>query len=241
MVGDFCPDRSGLGRSNGVSRVDGHAEKGECELRIIASEFEIRHAKLIRRVIVLAAWATYLVDREDVVWRFTRRYPNRFLLEHSAFGFATLFIGTAAVLSTRTGAAQAASERGTLTGPIEGKNPFPREQLLGELLYAIGLASLVPLLGSVLLVVGECVRVLRLGLFRKATKASHRPPIQPGQLGKAIGPQTVKWGIFLTMIVFAVTLIDRVADYGILASILLGAVLNLPRSRSRSDANSRSI
>jgi hypothetical protein len=210
-------------------------------LRIIASEFEIRHAKLIRRVIVLAAWATYLVDREDVVWRFIRQYPNRLLLEHSAFGFATLLIGTAAVLCTRTGAAEATSENGTLAGPIEGKNPFPREQLLGELLYAIGLASLVPLLGSVLLVVGECVRVLRLGLFRKAPDASHRPTIKPGHLGKAIGPQAVKWGIFLTMIVFAVTLVDRVADYGILASVLLWAALNLPRNRSRSGANSRSI
>jgi hypothetical protein len=182
----------------------------------------------------VVAWATYLFDREDVVWRFIHQYPNRRLLEHLAFGIAAVLIGVAAVLCTRAEAGDPAEEREPSAGSLDLNNLFPPGQLFGEWLYAIGLASLVPLWGSVLLVAGESVRVMRLGLVRKGHDARPEQPIQASRWGRALRRQTVKWGIFLTMIIFAVTLVDRFADYGIVASIFLWAGLNLPLSRWRS-------
>jgi len=199
--------------------------KGEAcreELQIRATEFEIHHAKLLRRTLVAIAWATYLLDREDAVWRFIRQYPYRRLLEHFAFGIAAVLIGVAAALCTRAAASEPAEKVGPSAGPFDRNNPFPPAQLLGEWLYAIGLASLVPLLGSVLLVAGESIRVTRLGLLvRKGHDAKLEQPIPGSRWGRALRLQAVKWGVFLTMIVFAVTLVDRFADFGIVASILL--------------------
>lgn len=48
------------------------------------------------------------------------------------------------------------------------------------------------------------------------------------QCGRAFRAQTVKWGLFLTMIVFSFTLVDRQADILIAASVLVAVLLNLP-------------
>ena len=94
-----------------------------------ATAFEIRHATWIRLALILCAFATYAVDPDDVVWRFIRDLPSRRPLEHVAFAIATLLIGAGAMLCTR------AERIGESRGP----------RLLGEWLYAVGLASLAPL------------------------------------------------------------------------------------------------
>jgi hypothetical protein len=100
-------------------------------------------------------------------------------------------------------------------------------------LYAIGLASLAPMWGSVLLIGGESMRILRLSRYESAlskarkplehrsARAMHGKPDEPApQWGPAFRLQVTKWGVFLTMIVFTITLADGVADYGIVASVL---------------------
>ena len=37
-----------------------------------ATDFECRHQTLVHQLIVGAAFLTYLIDREDVVWRFVK-------------------------------------------------------------------------------------------------------------------------------------------------------------------------
>jgi hypothetical protein len=94
-------------------------------------------------------------------------------------------------------------------------------QAVGEIVYAIGLASLFPLSGFLILVIGETLRVLRVFL-RKDDR-------QPGaSCGTAFREEAVKWGILITMIVFVTTLRDRVAEYLAGASFLVGLILNAP-------------
>jgi hypothetical protein len=181
-----------------------------------ASEFEIRHPTLLHLLIVGAGWATYLADREDVVWRLIRGSPSRRLLEHAVFAFATLLIGSGAVLCTRSRA------RMDLSG----------SRFFGEWMYAAGLASLLPLRGFTLLIVGESIRIIRMALSEKVhAQLSEGRSKEPW--GEAVQRESVKWGIFLTMIFFTVSLVDRVADYGILASILAWGILSVSKKTIR--------
>jgi len=171
----------------------------------------MRHSTLLHLIVVGAAWTTYLADRDDIVWRMIRDSPSRRALEHTIFSFATLLIGTGALLCTRARAS-------------EGISAQTRPRLLGEWLYALGLATLLPLWGSVLLILGESIRIMRLALDREQV-----PPLPERQVrwSPAFLRESVKWGIFATMIAFSVSLVDRVADYGILASLLTWALLSI--------------
>jgi hypothetical protein len=109
-------------------------------------------------------------------------------------------------------------------------------QQLGDWLFAVGLASLVPLGGCILLISGESIRLLRLVRRYKLAMNANRPApltamqhVVPGpQWGPAFRTQAVKWGLFLTMTVFSITLVDRQADILIAASVLVAVLLNLP-------------
>jgi len=125
-----------------------------------ATDFEERHAVLLHQLIIAAAFLTYPVDREDVVWRFIKDSVNNRVLERTLFAIATLLVGASALICT--------SARALPDGPVRNngsETPHSAQhnwRYKGDLLYAIGLASLVPLAGFVILIVGEAVRILRL-------------------------------------------------------------------------------
>jgi hypothetical protein len=117
-----------------------------------------------------------------------------------------------------------------------------RSRYFGDLLYAIGLASLAPLWGFIILVAGETLRVFRL-TQREDTRTGNlllqslptTSPLMPPAAqefhsgwGKAFRQKTVKWGLFLTMVVFVITLKDRLAEALAAASFLIGLLLNAP-------------
>lgn len=171
-----------------------------------ASRFERRHPVLLHLLVVGAAWSTYLADRDDIVWRMIRNSPARRTLEHAAFSVATFLIGFGAIQCTRAR---------VLNG---------RARFLGEWLYALGLSTLLPLWGCILLSAAELFRIVRLAL----TARDQLPLLENHvEWRAAIRHEFVKWGIFVTMIVFSVCLIDRVVDYGILASLLVWALLSI--------------
>ena len=112
----------------------------------------------------------------------------------------------------------------------------------GEISYAIGLGSLAPLAGFLILVGGESVRVFR--LIRRIddhTKISQQHPlpaplplappvseqVRPGWK-RAFRQEAAKWGILVTMTVFVITLVDRHAEVLAVASFLIGTLLNVP-------------
>jgi hypothetical protein len=170
-----------------------------------ATDFEYRHQTLIHQLIVLAGVLTYLIDPDDIVWRIVRDTSTPRSWERCLFIVATILIAAGAVLCTRASA-------------------FHRSHYLGELLYAIGLGSLLPVPGFIVLVVGESLRLLRLTRHDPGQPSRETTP----SWAAAFRREAVKWGILVTMLVFVTTLKDRHADILAAASFLLGLLLNLP-------------
>lgn len=176
-----------------------------------ASQFEVRHQTLLSQLLIAFGLATYLVDSEDIVWRFIKDYPNCRQIEHAVFLAATLLVSAGAVLCTWARATQAEVSRSSA------------RHRLGEILYAIGLATLMPLAGFIILIAGQTIRVLRLS-------GEQIPKAKPDRSGwsAAMRSEAAKWGLLLTMIIFTITLVDRYADVGAGASYALWALLNRP-------------
>lgn len=200
-----------------------------------ATDFEYRHQTLVHQLIVGAAFLTYLIDREDVVWRFVKDSTTPHGPERFIFIIATLLIAIGAGICTR-----ARLERSPKTGMAsEPHISRCHRRYLGELCYAIGLGSLVPVAGFVILGGGETLRVFR--LIRREAQNSQESPLaaapslaRPGaeetksSWRKAFRHEAAKWGILVTLIVFVITLEDRYAEFLAVASFLLGTFLNLP-------------
>lgn len=181
-----------------------------------ASAFEQRHAMALRPSVYALAFSVYFFDRDDVVWRFIRYSASPRALEHGAFLMATLLIGLGAYLCTQADAC--AAERGAYL--------HKRGGLWGDWLYAVGLSTLAPLGGCLILVVGESIRIPRLGFAERHDVTADACLARVPRWGDAFQRQAAKWGVEVTMVAFTVTLIDRVADYGIAASIAVWAALN---------------
>ena len=120
--------------------------------------FERRHPMLLHQLIVGAGFLTYLFTRDDVVWRFVKDTSAPHALERLAFVVATLLIAVAAGMCTW---AQANAAPNRAPGSVATSH-FHSQRYLGELLYAIGLGSLAPLSGFIILVGGEALRIFRL-------------------------------------------------------------------------------
>jgi hypothetical protein len=178
-----------------------------------ATSFEYRHQTLTHQLVVLAAFLTYLIDPDDIVWRFVRDTSAPRLWERTLFIVATMLIASGAILTTRARAL-----------PATRVLSWIRPCYLGEILYASGLGSLLPLPGFVILVAGESLRI-----FRLIRRENNQPPLQPAcTWPRAFRKEAVKWGILLSMIAFAIALKDRVADVLVALSFLIGLLLNLP-------------
>ena len=117
-----------------------------------ATDVELRHRELVRHLLVGASLATYFVDPDDVVWRFIKTSPSRRPLEHASFLVAAMLMCAGAAICTPAVAAMP-SQSPPVTLRSDRSRPYPSKQV-GELLYALGLATLFPLAGAILLVVG---------------------------------------------------------------------------------------
>jgi hypothetical protein len=201
-----------------------------------ASGSEYRHPTLVRQLIIAAAFLTYLFDHDDIVWRFIKESPQPRFIERGLFAVATLLIGAAAAIRTWTAAypdsyVKDHSARVASEGTYRYMS-YP--QYLADLFYAVGLGSLAPLSGFVILVAGEAVRIFRLIRRAEADEAPHTELASPKQLPNwktAFREEAGKWGIFLTMIVFTLSLKDRVAEILAAATVLLWFLLNSSSSR----------
>ena len=179
--------------------------------------FATRHQFWLRQLIIAFAFSTYFFDRDDIVWRFIKNSPSRRTQEHFLFFVATLLIGVGAALCTWTRA----------------NRRSPRTKNSGELLFAIGLASLAPLSGFIALIAGEtiftCIFLRREAASIPSPAAQSSSPDWPA----ALRHEAAKWGMFLTMIAFSITLNDRLAEILAAISVLTWAICNLPWSRNR--------
>lgn len=215
-----------------------------------ATDFEYRRQTLVHQFIVAAAFLTYLIDRDNIVWLFVKDGTAPRELERSLFAVATLFIAVGAGICTWARASRR-PESTTGVGPYRYLR-HPRH--LGDLFYAMGLGSLAPLSGFAILIVGEALRLFRL-MRREDDGAQslqqHPSLISPSlacarakepdlRWGKAFRQEAVKWGLLLTMIVFVITLNDRLAEFLAAASFLAGLLFNthFPSASSTADESS---
>jgi hypothetical protein len=177
-----------------------------------ASDFEVRHQRLLHQLLVLAAFLTYLVDRDDIVWLFIKNSGGHVRgRERAVFAIATMLFAVAAYLCTRA--------------RIHGRS---RAGYRGEFLYAIALGSLAPLAGFVILTAGEAIRLSRLAARGGGFAEKEAIPWT-----EALRAQAVQWGLLLTMIAFTITLEDRVAEILAGLSVLVWITLNLPRAHKQ--------
>lgn len=188
-----------------------------------ANALEIRRPFLIHGVLLFAAWLTYFADSADVVWRCIRSSPHARFLEHVAFGSAALAIGIGILLG---------SWRTDRDYRHEGWDPKTvRLRCVGEILHGIGMATLLPVAGCVLLVAGETLRSLRYARL-KTHIARSRPSLRPmpslaaSWKGLLLG-QGFAWCAFASMVIFSIVLVDRVADV-LFAGTLLVALVTRP-------------
>src|SRR5882757_3797791 len=123
-----------------------------------ATDFEYRHQTLVHQFMVAAAFLTYFVDREDIVWRFVKDSSAPRGFERFFFIVATVFIVVGAAICTYT----RVYPRPESTIGMESYRHLHRSRYFGDVLYAIGLATLFPLWGFSILVAGEALRVFRL-------------------------------------------------------------------------------
>ncbi len=193
-----------------------------------ANALELRHPYLIHALVLLVGWGTYLLDRDDVLWRYIRHSPQSRLLEHLGFGGAAAAIGIGILLGCwRTD--RDYRQEGWTRGAIG-------RRCTGEILHGIGLASLVPVAGFVLIVCGEAIRSVRYERLkmRIAREYGGGVPIAvpPGPAWKwLVLSQAGMWCAFVSMAIFSIILIDHAADrmFGItmLVSIATRAALPL--------------
>jgi hypothetical protein len=207
-----------------------------------ATDFEVRNQTLLHLLVLAAALLTYSFQRDDIVWAAVKGHAERRLLERIVFGVGTLLIFASAALLTW---ARASIGRTASSAKSMGQLAFlQRSPYLGRILFALGIGLLAPASGTAILLAGESILVLRLlGRDREsaslpaANKDAARsqdltphPPLskQPGKWRDALRQESSKWGLAITMVLFTLTLRDRLAEILGAASLLLWVTLNLP-------------
>jgi hypothetical protein len=204
-----------------------------------ATDFEYRHQTLLHLLVVGCAFLMYIIQRDDVVWFAVKHHVSyRAFLERLVFGAGALIILVSAILQTWAFALHFGS--GAETSAVAYRyRKIPSAVYFGRLLFTVGLGQLAPVCGTVVLLTGESILVLRL-LRRNSENIvadfiSSRKHFSNQGFGlnwkEAFRKQASQWGLAVTMIVFTVTLQDRVAEMLAGASVLLWAVLNMRRSK----------
>jgi hypothetical protein len=174
-----------------------------------ATRFECRHQTQIHLLLVGLAVLTYLRYPDDIVWALVRGHSDRASLERLAFGAGSLMLLGSAVLETWA----VARSRLAALRPA-------------RILLALAVGLLLPLAGTLVLLAGEALLILRLSLSDAESPWHSRTTDRVW--GPAFRAAASKWGLAASMVVFAWTLQDRIAEIGAAGSVVLWVVLNVP-------------
>jgi hypothetical protein len=184
---------------------------------------------IARAALLVAGLSAYWIAPDDVVWRFIKTAPNARALEHALFGIAAAILGFALLLKVK---ASAHPENRDSHGPSR------ITAAIASILQAIGIGALLPLPGFLLLVPGDVVVSLLL-YSRPSTGQDLRSEEENSR--RARGPlPAFRWrdalathiGLCcacLSMAIFSVLLIDRVADVLFAMTALVSVAANSRR------------
>ena len=165
---------------------------------------------VIRMALLLAGLFTYFVSPDDVVWHFIKTSSNARLLEHSIFGVAAPILGIALLLKMKI----------SVDVQQDSRHTFHGGAVVASLLQSIGIGSLLPLPGFLLLVFGD-LGASTLLYLRYPTAEGPEVKLSSRTVGGT--KHTFRWkdslvtylGLccaFISMVLFSITLIDRIAD-----------------------------
>src|SRR5260370_8804851 len=111
-------------------------------LTIRATQFEYRHPILVPQLIVAAAFGTYCIQRDDIVWQLIKNTgEHTVFLERILFAIATLMVGAAAILCTGFGGVRQSlpGHPDLMTSENRRRAPYGC-----EILYDLSFGSLLP-------------------------------------------------------------------------------------------------
>jgi hypothetical protein len=225
-----------------------------------ATDFEYRHQTLLHLLTVGLAFLTYVVSPDDIEWALVKPHATyQALLGRLVFGMGALMIVSAALVETWASAYRQVRQIRQRCAPIPimvRAGTYNTRFISGESCLRLDWGSLHRRWGAVILLAGEMVLIVRL-LAREHHAASfrqyrwqslrfltlfHRWPSGGGtgaDWGKALRQQAGQWGLAMTMIVFTLTLQDRVAEIMADAGFLAWIVLNIPDFAGSSGSRGR--
>jgi hypothetical protein len=204
-----------------------------------ATRFECRYQALIHLLLVGLSSLSYLGDRVDIVWALVRNHSDSASWERLVFGYGAFLLLGSAVLETW------ANARGQVSiGPngsvvvAESQHSYRNHRLLlARILLVLAIGLLLPPLGTIVLLAGETILILRLWL-RDDDDAAYVPlssRYASISWGSAFRVAVSKWALTASMIVFVWTLQDRIIEVGAACSVILWLLLNkVARNRSKS-------
>jgi len=201
------------------------------EAPVKATDFEYRHQTLLHLALVGLSLSTYFADRVDMVWRLVRSHSDSAFFEHVVFGIGAFMLLGSALLDTWANLRTPFSAGAKPPALVALSSKYPQFPLrLARILLALAVGLLLPVSGAVILLAGETILVLRLFLHEQESISA--PPLLSRCVavswGAAFRAAASKWGLTATMVVFAWTLQDRIAEYGAASSFLLWLILNVP-------------
>lgn len=189
----------------------------------------------IRAALLLAAVSTYFIEPTNVVWALIGSAPNARVWEHICFGLAAAALGLSIWLRMTNGGERYES----------GFSDSRPQRISSDLLQAVGIGSLMPLAGFILLISAELV----LAMLRHARAKQVKSRLAQGDTSKqhlvyTVSQPSAGWreslaehiGLccaFVSMVIFSITLSDRLADYLFAGAALIGVVASLLRRRAR--------
>lgn len=198
-----------------------------------ATGFEVRHELLLHLLVVGLALLTYAVNPDDIVWAFVRGHSNNRMLERLVFGTGAIVVMGSAWLETWVTVRDRAVEQERFAGGFERVLEH-RETALGlaRLLFAAGLGLLLPWPGTVVLMGGETILVLRLLTAHRETAApvpSAQAEAEPSWR-KGLRVSASKWGVAASLLLLSITLQDRIAEITAGIGFLAWSITNGHRS-----------
>jgi hypothetical protein len=181
---------------------------------------------IVHAVLVLVGVSTYLISRDDVVWHFIKAAPHPRVLEHAFFGLAAFILGISLFLKIK-------SETPPENPDIQ--NHSRTTATVASLLQAIGIGSLLPLPGFLVLILGDLAGSLLFGSRQPSAEdyeneryaGQARSSLHRSRWGGALVPHTGLCLALLSMSVFSVVLIDRVADIMFAVTALVSIATSL--------------
>lgn len=167
---------------------------------------------LLHLLVVSVALLAYLINPDDIVWSLVRGHSDGRMLERLVFAAGAIVVLIAAALETWVTARLRPDDEYDPGSALQAPGWHSRTGLLlARLLFVLGLGLLLPLPGTVVLIGGETMLMLRLLLRGPRETAALRAGAQTSwQTGFRVSAS--KWGVAASLVLLSATLQDRIAE-----------------------------